>query len=128
LTWTYPDQPTIDHLDRGSGSCPDGTQMIAKRTLRPHGNHNPQHGGQFFMAPDNFHHLEGAYPRAGVFRLYLYDDYARPLPAAQTRKVKARAVTNETRDPATQVTKELGVSPLSVRGPYLEGRIDSAGP
>jgi len=126
LTWTCAGHPEIDHVDRGT--CPDGTLMTSKRTLRPHGNHNPQHGGQFFMAPDNFHHLEGAYPRAGVFRVYLYDDYARPLPAAQTRKIKARAVTSETRDPATHVTREISVFPLSVRGPYLEARINSPGP
>jgi hypothetical protein len=31
------------------------------------------------MAPDRFHHLEGTYPEAGLFRLYLYDDYTQPL-------------------------------------------------
>ena len=126
LTWTCPGQPQIDRVDKGT--CPDGTPMIAKRTLRPHGNHNPQHGGQFFMAPDNFHHLEGAYPRAGVFRLYLYDDYARPLPLDQAKRVKARAVTKETHDAVTHVTKEIAVFPLVVRGRYLEGRIDSSAP
>ena len=126
LSWTCAGHAEIDRVDRGT--CPDGTQMIAKRTLRPHGNHNPQHGGQFFMAPDNFHHLEGAYPRAGVFRLYLYDDYARPLPPDQTKRVKARAVTNETHDATTQVTREIAVFPLAVRGRYLEARIDSAAP
>jgi hypothetical protein len=126
LTWTCAGHPEIDRVDRGS--CPDGTPMTAKRTLRPHGNHNPQHGGQFFMAPDNFHHLEGAYPRAGVFRLYLYDDYARPLPPDQVKRVKARVVTNETRDAATQVTKEIAAFPLTARGRYLEARIGSPAP
>jgi len=126
LTWTCAGHPEIDRVDRGS--CPDGTPMTAKRTLRPHGNHNPQHGGQFFMAPDNFHHLEGAYPRAGVFRVYLYDDYARPLPLDQVKRLKARAVTKESHDPATHTTKELAVSPLILRGRYLEARIDSPGP
>jgi len=125
LTWVCPDHAAIDHLERGT--CPDGTPMVAKRTLRPHGNHNPQHGGQFFMAPDNFHHLEGAYPRARVVRVYLYDDYARPLPSAQLRQVKARVVTRESRDAATQVTNEIAVFPLVARnGRYLEARIDAA--
>jgi hypothetical protein len=125
LTWACQDHPEIDHIDRGR--CPDGSLMVAKRTLRPHGNHNPQHGGQFFMAPDNFHHLEGAYPRARVFRVYLYDDYARPLPAAQLKQVKARVVTRESRDAATQVTNEIAVFPLVARnGSYLEARIDAA--
>jgi hypothetical protein len=125
LTWVCPGHPAIDHIERGT--CPDGTPMVAKRTLRPHGNHNPQHGGQFFMAPDNFHHLEGAYPRARVFRLYLYDDYARSLPAAQLKQVKARVVTRESRDAATQVTNEIAVFPLVPRnGRYLEARIDAA--
>jgi hypothetical protein len=126
LTWTCAGHPEIDRVDRGS--CADGTPMTAKRTLRPHGNHNPQHGGQFFMASDNFHHLEGTYPRAGVFRLYLYDDYARPLPAAQARRVKARAVTNETHDATTHVTREIAVFPLIGKGRYLEARIDSSAP
>ena len=125
LTWTCAGHPE-NRPRRIRSSCADGTPMIAKRTLRPHGNHNPQHGGQFFMAPDNFHHLEGTYPRAGVFRLYLYDDYARPLPSAQAKHVKARAVTNETHDATTHATKEIAVFPLTGRGRYLEARIDTA--
>jgi hypothetical protein len=123
LTWTCTDHPEIDQIDRGT--CPDGKPMAAKRTLRPHGNHNPQHGGQFFMAPDNTHHLEGAHPRARMFRLYVYDDYARPLPKDQIRRLTARVVTKEDFDPATRTTKELAAFPLVLRnGGYLEARID----
>src|SRR5580765_5100598 len=123
LTWTCAGQPEIDRVDRGT--CPDGTPMTAKRTLRPHGNHNPQHGGLFFMAPDNFHHLEGAYPSARVFRLYLYDDYARPLKKDQINQVQARVVTKEDFDTSTRTTKELAVFRLvPSRGPYLEAKID----
>jgi hypothetical protein len=123
LTWTCADRSDINEINRGT--CPDGTPMIAKRTLRPHGNHNPQHGGLFFMAPDNFHHLEGAYPSARVFRLYLYDDYARPLKRDQINQIQARVVTKEEFDTATRTTKELAVFRLvPSRGPYLEAKID----
>jgi hypothetical protein len=106
--------------------CADGSPRIGRRTLRAHGNHNPQHGGQFFMAPDNWHHLEGVHPSARVFRLYVYDDYGRPLAAAKVKDIQARVVTKETYDPATRKTTELTAFPLkAVRNrPYLEARID----
>jgi hypothetical protein len=101
--------------------------MIKLRTLRPHGNHNPQYGGQFFMAPDNTHHIEGALPRAGMFRLYVYDDYARPLPAVRMNAVQARVVTKETFDAATRTSREIAAFPLvKGGGGYLEARIDNA--
>jgi hypothetical protein len=126
LTWTCASQRGIERLE--PGTCPDGTPMIVRKTLRPHGNHNPQHGGQFFMAPDNWHHLEGTYPRARTFRLYLYDDYARPLSAADMKRVRARVVTRETFDPATRKTTEHTAFPLRVAqdSAYLEARVDTA--
>jgi hypothetical protein len=89
LWWTCPGS-TKDSLT--PGVCSDGSPMRRKYLPRPHGNHNPQHGGAFFMAPDNWHHLEGAYFAPGVFRLYLYDDYTRPLPLAQARTTEARLI------------------------------------
>ena len=44
-----------------------------------HMDHNPLHGGQFFMAANSYHHLEGALPRPGEFRLYVYDDFKQPV-------------------------------------------------
>ena len=91
VAWTCADRPGTDRLE--PGDCADGTPARVKYTPRPHGNHNPQHGGQFFMAPDYWHHLEGVYPRPGVFQLHVYDDYSKPLSAAQLRLVSARVTT-----------------------------------
>jgi len=41
--------------------------------------HEPKHGGIFFMAPDRTHHLEGVLLPAGTFKVYLYDDHTRPI-------------------------------------------------
>ena len=123
VTWTCAAQPGIDRIE--PGTCPDGTPTIERRTLRPHGNHNPQHGGQFFMAADNWHHVEATYPRAGVFRLYVYDDYARPLSAADLKKVTARVVTNERYDARTRTSTDVTAFTLrpSRNAAYLEASV-----
>jgi hypothetical protein len=95
------------------GTCADGSAMTKKFTARPHGNHNPQHGGAFFMAPDNWHHLEGSYFAPGTFRLYLYDDFTRPLAPAQVRATQARVI----------LTKEGTEFPLVRNGRFLEARV-----
>jgi hypothetical protein len=43
--------------------------------------HEPKHGGVFFMASDSTHHLEGVLLPNGTFKVYLFDEYTRPIPA-----------------------------------------------
>jgi hypothetical protein len=77
LSFTCPVHPKVNEVNRGR--CPiDKRPLVAKYSLRPHGDHNPKHGGQFFMAPNNWH-VEVTHPAAGLFRLYVYDDYSRPF-------------------------------------------------
>jgi hypothetical protein len=106
--------------------CTDGTSAVRVQKSLAHGNHNPQHGGQFFMGSDYWHHVEGVYPSPGVFRLYLFDDYTKPLAADRIKAVTARVVTKEETDPQTFATREVTAVPLtpSPDGPYLEAAID----
>lgn len=115
LTWTCKGRPDIDVIE--PGRCPDGSAMVAKRTLRPHGNHNPQHGGQFFMAPDNSHHLEGTLPSARLFRMYLYDDYARPLASGRLKDIRGVLEVNGRSIPLTTAPSsslEARLEPLTM--------------
>ena len=71
------------------GTCADGSPKTRTFALRAHGNHNPQHGGLFFMAADNVHHLEGAYLPSGMFRMYFYDEFTKPQKLTAVKAYKA---------------------------------------
>lgn len=107
--------------------CTDGTEAVRVQRSLAHGNHNAQYGGQFFMAADSWHHLEGTYPSPGIFRLYLFDDYTKPLAREKVLATKARVVTKEETNPQTFETREVAATPLtpSADGPYLEATFDA---
>jgi hypothetical protein len=124
LTFTCASNREVSQLE--PGTCADGAAMVPRHAARAHGDHNPKHGGIFFMAPDNWHHLEGTYPVAGRFRVYVYDDYSRPLSAADARRVRGRVVTKEAVDSKTGTARELASAPLVLarNGTFFEARIE----
>jgi hypothetical protein len=76
-TWTCSDKPDEKLLE--PKRCADGTQAKINYALRAHGDHNPKHGGMFFMAENGWNHLEGTYPAAGQFRVHFYDNFSKPM-------------------------------------------------
>ena len=84
-----------------------------------HMDHSPRHGGTVFMAPDSFHHIEGTYPEAGIFRLYATDNYRDPV---NMNEWGGRAVLEEEYDADTDEFTEVVAFDLipSPDGNFLE--------
>lgn len=111
--WTCPEDPGAKL--QTPRACANGQPSTVVYEARAHGDHNPRHDGQFFMASDAWHHLEGTYPKAGVFRAYFYDNFTKPIPAAA---VSGSLIVLDKND------KELGSFPLThAAGGTLEAAI-----
>jgi hypothetical protein len=118
LSFTCRAHPKVDELN--PGACPKCRRpLVAKYSLRPHGNHNPKHGGQFFMAPNNWH-VEVTHPAMSVFRLYVYDDYSRTFvpPGFSSRIVSV---------PGPNGTSADASIPFTRIGDYLQARVPGLG-
>lgn len=118
VTFTCPVHSKVNVLD--PGKCPICRRtLVEKYSIRPHGDHNPRHGGSFFMVSNNWH-LEVTHPAASVFRLYIYDEYSKPFsPPGLTARV------TETTDPAG-TRQELSVPFAKTTRGYYEARVPGA--
>lgn len=61
------------------GKCPKCGMDV--QDVKSHLDHEAKHGGVFFMASDQKHHLEGTLSDKSEFRVYFYDEYTKPIAA-----------------------------------------------
>ena len=89
VSFTCPVHKSVGAID--PRKCPRCSRTLVERySVRPHGDHNPKHGGSFFMVSNNWH-LEVTHPAPSVFRLYVYDNYSKPFapPGLAARIIEA---------------------------------------
>ncbi len=120
MTWACPDDPNKKYSD--PGKCANGQERKVGYDVRAHGDHNPRHDGQFFMAKDAWHHIEGAYPSAGLFKVFFYDNFTKPISG------KPFTGTLAVYDAKSPVDKELGSFPFALArdGMTMEAKIPPA--
>jgi hypothetical protein len=88
-----------------AGKCPVCGMKL--QDVLSHMDHSPKHGGVFFMAPDQTHHLEGTISETYELRIYFYDEYTKPI---QADKFTGRGAFR-TKVPETEQEIVLSVEP-----------------
>jgi len=89
---------TIASQEQTGGQTPASDSAPPASNQGAHMDHKPKHGGTFFMALDNKHHLEGVMLPPATFRIYLYDDHTKPLKAEETRQASGTVQIGESDD------------------------------
>lgn len=83
-----------------------------------HQDHDSKHGGDFFMAFDEIHHLEGTLSEPGIFRVYLYDEFTKPLSKASVAKAAAKVTWGRAEDsPETAMKSSADGLTLEAKAP-----------
>ncbi|HVS63190.1 MAG TPA: hypothetical protein VMT85_06750 [Thermoanaerobaculia bacterium] len=108
----------------GEGSLMPGANP-ADPNAAAHMDHSPLHGGQFFMAPNFYHHLEGALYEGNVFRIFVYDDFKEPV---DPRNFAARIVIEHYDSDSGEFTEEeFAMEPVPGTD-YLQGIVHTEMP
>lgn len=119
LSWSCADAADTKLME--PGKCADGSARKIGYELRAHGDHNPRHGGQFFMAADAWHHVEGTYPQNGLFTAFFYDNFTKPF-AVRGKGITGVLAVRDAKD------TEIATVPLTIGrdGTTMEAKLPPA--
>ncbi|OFW00356.1 MAG: hypothetical protein A3G20_00825 [Acidobacteria bacterium RIFCSPLOWO2_12_FULL_59_11] len=88
LQTTPPPQVVETEAPQAAAPEPPSSQAAQQPAPGTHRDHDSKHGGTFFMALDNVHHLEGVLEPPGTFRLYLYDSHTHPVKLEELKQAQ----------------------------------------